>query len=80
LKTKEIDLMEGVDMTKLQNIRAANAANTVSGVATQPVVINQISNDNRSTISAPTSNTSIAAQTEAAERQPRQRRSGVGSR
>ena len=80
LKTKEIDLMEGVDMTKLQNIRAANAANTVSGVATQPVVINQVSNDNRSTISAPTSNTSIAAQTEAAERQPRQRRSGVGSR
>jgi hypothetical protein len=79
LETKEVNLMEGVDMTKLQNIRAG-IINEPPGAATQPVVINQISNDNRSTISAPTSNTSVAAQTEAVERQPRQRRSGVGSR
>lgn len=77
LKTKEINLMEGIDMTKLQNIEAGIINEPPK--AAQPVVINQISNDNRSTISAPTSNTSVAAQTEAEERKPRQRRSGVGS-
>jgi hypothetical protein len=79
LKTKEINLTEGIDTTKLQNIRAG-IINEPPKAAAQPVVINQISNDNRSTISAPTSNTSVAAQTEAVERKPRQRRSGVGSR
>ena len=91
---KEIDIMEGVDFSgveraiKIQQIKdetaarekMAAAANTVGPGITQSAPIIIAPKTNNANISAPTTTTNIAAETESVEKAARGRRSGVGSR
>ena len=72
-KTKEIDIYEGVSIQKVLDARAGAAANSSGGAGsvTTPVVVQNVTNNN--TVSAPTTNTSIAARTEAVEKTARRR-------